>query len=384
MNLIQHICCRAYQGVFRAALPFLPYREPEILHRCEELPDTLKQHKIKKILIVTDPGIVACGLITKITSVLAKEKIFYSVYDQTSANPTVRNVEEALALYQKEHCKALLAIGGGSAMDCAKALGARIACPKKTLGQLKGTLHVLHRIPLLIAVPTTAGTGSEVTPYAILTNHEKQTKKSIASPCLFPTYALLDAKYTKNLGLATTVNTAIDSLSHSVEGMMSKRANIMADIIAKEAVKIIASTFDDLISGELTEDDREKLLYASMLGGVVISQTKTTAVHAMGYSLTYFKNIDHGRANGLLLGEFTKYIERNDKDRVKEILSCMNLDSAEEFKNILAKILGDKEKFEKEELELYAEIAQNAGGTLNSMFVPSKDEILQIYVESLM
>ena len=227
-------------------------------------------------------------------------------------------------------------------------------------------------------------TGSEVTPYAILTNHEKQTKKSIAAPCLFPTYALLDAKYTKNLGLATTVNTAIDSLSHSVEGMMSKRANIMADVIAKEAVKIIASTFDDLISGELTEDDREKLLYASMLGGVVISQTKTTAVHAMGYSLTYFKNIDHGRANGLLLGEFTKYIERNDKDRVEEILSCMNLDSAEEFKNILAKILGDKEKFEKEELELYAEIAQNAGGTLNSMFVPSKDEILQIYVESLM
>ena len=114
----------------------------------------------------------------------------------------------------------------------------------------------------------------------------------------------------------------------------------MADVIAKEAVKIIASTFDDLISGELTEDDREKLLYASMLGGVVISQTKTTAVHAMGYSLTYFKNIDHGRANGLLLGEFTKYIERNDKDRVKEILSCMNLDSAEEFKNILAKNLG--------------------------------------------
>jgi len=129
MNLIQHICCRAYQGVFRAALPFLPYREPEILHRCEELPDTLKQHKIKKILIVTDPGIVACGLMTKITSVLAKEKISYSVYDQTSANPTVRNVEEALALYQKEHCKALLAIGGGSAMDCAKALGARISCP---------------------------------------------------------------------------------------------------------------------------------------------------------------------------------------------------------------------------------------------------------------
>ena len=282
----------------------------------------------------------------------------------------------------KEKVDFVIAIGGGSPMDSAKAIALLAVSDIERKNLFDGNIG--NKALPMIHIPTTAGTGSEVTPYAILTNHEKQTKKSIASPCLFPTYALLDAKYTKNLGLATTVNTAIDSLSHSVEGMMSKRANIMADVIAKEAVKIIASTFDDLISGELTEDDREKLLYASMLGGVVISQTKTTAVHAMGYSLTYFKNIDHGRANGLLLGEFTKYIERNDKDRVKEILSCMNLDSAEEFKNILAKILGDKEKFEKEELELYAEIAQNAGGTLNSMFVPSKDEILQIYVESLM
>ena len=314
----------------------------------------------KKALIVTGKNSARLsGALDDVKYALEKNNIEYVIFDKVMSNPTVECVYDGAETAMEEEVDFVIAIGGGSPMDSAKALP-------------------------MIHIPTTAGTGSEVTPYAILTNHEKQTKKSIASPCLFPTYALLDAKYTKNLGLATTVNTAIDSLSHSVEGMMSKRANIMADIIAKEAVKIIASTFDDLISGELTEDDREKLLYASMLGGVVISQTKTTAVHAMGYSLTYFKNIDHGRANGLLLGEFTKYIERNDKDRVKEILSCMNLDSAEEFKNILAKILGDKEKFEKEELELYAEIAQNAGGTLNSMFVPSKDEILQIYVESLM
>ena len=320
----------------------------------------------KKALIVTGKNSAKLsGALDDVKYALEKNNIEYVIFDKVMSNPTVECVYDGAETAMEEEVDFVIAIGGGSPMDSAKTIA-------------------LLAVSDIERVPTTAGTGSEVTPYAILTNHEKQTKKSIASPCLFPTYALLDAKYTKNLGLATTVNTAIDSLSHSVEGMMSKRANIMADVIAKEAVKIIASTFDDLISGELTEDDREKLLYASMLGGVVISQTKTTAVHAMGYSLTYFKNIDHGRANGLLLGEFTKYIERNDKDRVKEILSCMNLDSAEEFKNILAKILGDKEKFEKEELELYAEIAQNAGGTLNSMFVPSKDEILQIYVESLM
>ena len=348
------------------------------------LPALFRKRRISRILLVTTPGFVRRGTLTSLLDGCKKENISVTIFSEIAPDPQIESVEQGFRLYQQIQAQAILAIGGGSVLDAAKLIGARVCCPKKTVPAMRGLLKVRRKLPPLFAVPTTAGTGSEVTPYAILTNHEKQTKKSIASPCLFPTYALLDAKYTKNLGLATTVNTAIDSLSHSVEGMMSKRANIMADIIAKEAVKIIASTFDDLISGELTEDYREKLLYASMLGGVVISQTKTTAVHAMGYSLTYFKNIDHGRANGLLLGEFTKYIERNDKDRVKEILSCMNLDSAEEFKNILAKILGDKEKFEKEELELYAEIAQNAGGTLNSMFVPSKDEILQIYVESLM
>jgi alcohol dehydrogenase class IV len=337
----------------------------------------------KKALIVTGKkSAKLSGALDDVKYALEKNNIEYVIFDKVMSNPTVECVYDGAETAMEEEVDFVIAIGGGSPMDSAKAIALLAVSDIERTNLFDGNIG--NKALPMIHIPTTAGTGSEVTPYAILTNHEKQTKKSIASPCLFPTYALLDAKYTKNLGLATTVNTAIDSLSHSVEGMMSKRANVMADVIAKEAIKIIASTFDDLISGELTEDDREKLLYASMLGGVVISQTKTTAVHAMGYSLTYFKNIDHGRANGLLLGEFTKYIERNDKDRVKEILSCMNLDSAEEFKNILVKILGDKEKFEKEELELYAEIAQNAGGTLNSMFVPSKDEILQIYVESLM
>ena len=337
----------------------------------------------KKALIVTGRhSSKQNGSLADVMAALETCGTEYIVYDRIEENPSIATVMDAAGIGREQGADFVIGVGGGSPLDAAKAIAMMIH-NRDTSSEVLYQKITLRALPV-VAVPTTCGTGSEVTPYAILTNHEKQTKKSIASPCLFPTYALLDAKYTKNLGLATTVNTAIDSLSHSVEGMMSKRANVMADVIAKEAVKIIASTFDDLISGELTEDDREKLLYASMLGGVVISQTKTTAVHAMGYSLTYFKNIDHGRANGLLLGEFTKYIERNDKDRVKEILSCMNLDSAEEFKNILAKILGDKEKFEIEELELYAEIAQNAGGTLNSMFVPSKDEILQIYVESLM
>lgn len=303
MNLIQHICCRAYQGVFRAALPFLPYREPEILHRCEELPDTLKQHKIKKILIVTDPGIVACGLITKITSVLAKEKISYSVYDQTSANPTVRNVEEALALYQKEHCQALLAIGGGSAMDCAKALGARISCPKKTLGQLKGTLHVLHRIPLLIAVPTTAGTGSENTLAAVITDSEKKHKYVLNDFVLIPRYAILDAELTYSLPPHLTATTGMDALTHAVEAYIGRSTTKETREKAFLAVKTIYQNIETAYHDGHNHAAREQMLNAAYLAGFAFSRSYVGYVHAVAHSLGGQYNIPHGLANAVLLPE---------------------------------------------------------------------------------
>ena len=301
LNLIQHICCRAYQGVFRAALPFLPYREPEILHRCEELPDTLKQHKIKKILIVTDPGIVACGLMTKITSVLAKEKISYSVYDQTSANPTVRNVEEALALYQKEHCKALLAIGGGSAMDCAKALGARIACPKKTLGQLKGTLHVLHRIPLLIAVPTTAGTGSENTLAAVITDSEKKHKYVLNDFVLIPRYAILDAELTYSLPPHLTATTGMDALTHAVEAYIGRSTTKETREKALLAVKTIYQNIETAYHDGHNHAARDQMLNAAYLAGFAFSRSYVGYVHAVAHSLGGQYNIPHGLANAVLL-----------------------------------------------------------------------------------
>ena len=303
MNLIQHICCRAYQGVFRAALPFLPYREPEILHRCEELPDTLKQHKIKKILIVTDPGIVACGLMTKITSVLAKEKISYSVYDQTSANPTVRNVEEALALYQKEHCQALLAIGGGSAMDCAKALGARIACPKKTLGRLKGTLHVLHRIPLLITVPTTAGTGSENTLAAVITDSEKKHKYVLNDFVLIPRYAILDAELTYSLPPHLTATTGMDALTHAVEAYIGRSTTKETREKALLAVKTIYQNIETAYHDGHNHAAREQMLNAAYLAGFAFSRSYVGYVHAVAHSLGGQYNIPHGLANAVLLPE---------------------------------------------------------------------------------
>lgn len=161
MNTFKKIYCRIFQTCFRIALPFLPYREPELIDGFKNVPAVLKKHHISHILLVTDPGIYKLGLTKPLEKQLSKSQISCTIYKDTVANPTSANVEDAKDLYLDHECQALLAFGGGSSMDCAKAVGARLARPHKSLSKMEGILKIWHRLPLLIAVPTTAGTGSE-------------------------------------------------------------------------------------------------------------------------------------------------------------------------------------------------------------------------------
>ena len=143
MNIFKKIYCRIFQLGFYIALPLLPYREPQICHSIEEIPSILKDKQKKSILIVTDKGIRKLNIITKLEEILKINNIKFSIYDDTSPNPTVQNVEDARKMYLENDCDCLVAVGGGSSIDCAKALGARIARPKKSLKQLKGLLKEL-------------------------------------------------------------------------------------------------------------------------------------------------------------------------------------------------------------------------------------------------
>ncbi len=138
MFLFKAAFCRVFQAAFRLVLPVLPYREPEIVCSCEELKGIFQKERIHTPLIVTDQGIVASGLVASLEEALKSSGVSYAVYDKTQPNPTVSNVEEALALYHARDCDSLIAIGGGSSMDCAKAIGARVAQPKMSLQQMKG------------------------------------------------------------------------------------------------------------------------------------------------------------------------------------------------------------------------------------------------------
>ena len=160
MNTFKKIYCRIFQTCFRIALPFLPYREPELIDGFKNVPAVLKKHHISHILLVTDPGVYKLGLTKPLEKQLLKSEISCTIYKDTVANPTSANIEEAKDLYLAHGCQALLAFGGGSSMDCAKAVGARLARPNKPLAKMEGILKIWHKLPLLIAVPTTAGTGS--------------------------------------------------------------------------------------------------------------------------------------------------------------------------------------------------------------------------------
>lgn len=331
----------------------------------------------KRALIVTGTrSAKENGSLSDLCEALSTNGQSWALFDKVMSNPTVDCVYEGAEMAKQEGADFVVALGGGSPMDAAKAI-ALLALQDIPRENIFGGGYE-RRLPLC-CIPTTAGTGSEVTQYAILTNEAAQTKTSLASPALFPDIAMLDSKYLSYAPRKTMVNTVIDSLSHSVEGFLSVRANALSDALALEAIRIIGKITGRLAAWTITDDDKAQLLYASTLGGMVIAHTGTTAVHSMGYSLTFFKDVDHGRANGLLLPEFLKYTEKERPDRIAPIINAMGLESTGDFALVLDKLLGEREEITESEVEKYSAIAIKAKNIPNCVIKPSEEDIQKLY-----
>lgn len=217
MNTLKKIYCRTFQTGLKIALPFLPYRTPKVVGSVTVLPEVIRRKNCSKVLIITDAGIRKLGLTVRLEKALDRDGIPYCIYDKTVANPTTVNVSEAIDLYKTEGCDCIIGFGGGSSMDCAKAVGACIVKPKQTLAKMKGILKVHKKLPLLMAVPTTAGTGSETTLAAVITDAQTRHKYAINDFPLIPRYAVLDPKVTLSLPPFITATTGMDALTHAVE-----------------------------------------------------------------------------------------------------------------------------------------------------------------------
>ena len=301
MNILKKLYCRTFQTVFKLALPFLPYRQPKILKTDNDIVDILKQHKCNNVLLVTDKGVYGLGLTKSLETSLKENKISLSIYSDTVANPTTDNVQEALNLYNSNHCEAIIAFGGGSPMDCAKAVGAKVARPKKSLSKMKGVMKIMKKIPLLIAVPTTAGTGSETTLAAVITDSKTRHKYAINDFPLIPRYALLNANLTLGLPKHITSTTGMDALTHAIEAYIGRTTTNQTRKCALFAVKTIFNNLEEAYNNPNNFEAREQMLLASYNAGVAFTKSYVGYVHAIAHSLGGKYNIAHGLANAIIL-----------------------------------------------------------------------------------
>ena len=301
MSFIKSVYCRIFQGAFRIALPFLPYREPEIIKSCSELGAVLKKEKASSVLIVTDKGIVNNGLLKPVEDALNTAKFPYITYSDTLPNPTVSNVESALELYKKNHCNAIIAIGGGSAIDCAKAVGARAVYPKRTVNQLGGKLKAWRKLPTFIAIPTTAGTGSETTLAAMITDSSTHHKYAIMSFPLIPHYAVLDATLTYSLPPHLTATTGMDALTHAVEAYIGRSTTRETRKLAKAATRLVFENIYTAYSEGNNHTARENMLHAAYKAGISFSKSYVGYIHALAHALGAVYGTPHGLANTVIM-----------------------------------------------------------------------------------
>ena len=301
MNPVKKLYCRTFQTVFKIALPFLPYRKPKVIGSVKALPDIILKKKCSKVLIITDSGIRKLGLTRRLGKALDAAGIPCIIYDKTVANPTTVNVAEAVKLYLGNGCDCIIGFGGGSSMDCAKAVGARIAKPKQSLAKMKGILKVRRKLPLLMAVPTTAGTGSETTLAAVITDAQTRYKYAINDFPLIPRYAVLDPKVTLSLPPFITATTGMDALTHAVEAYIGNSTTYGTRKDALLAVKLIFENIDTAYEDGSNVEARRNMLHASFYAGCAFTKSYVGYVHAIAHSLGGEYNVPHGLANAVIL-----------------------------------------------------------------------------------
>ena len=335
MNILKKIYCRTFQTVFKLAIPLLPYRDPKILNSIEELPDEFKKKHIATVMLVTDAQLRT--LTRPLEDLLPENGIKCIVYDKTRANPTVANVEEALQIYKENSCEGLIAFGGGSSMDCAKAVGARVACPNKPLSKMKGILKIGRKIPFLAAIPTTAGTGSEVTVTAVITDEKTNYKYPMSDFPLIPKVAVLDPKVTFTLPKSLTASTGVDALTHAIEAYIGRSTTIKARYFSRTATKLIFENIEKAYKNGYDEEARRNMLMASHLAGGAFSRSYVGYVHAVAHSLGGAYNIPHGLANSVLLPVVLKRYGPKVYKKLKELAVAAGLAHEDESAEFAAK-----------------------------------------------
>lgn len=313
---------RTYQFVMRIAVNFLDWRQPELLEgpgALRRLPELIKTKNVKSVLIVTDKGLMGLHLLDPLFEEMEKAGVEYHVYDGVQPNPTIDNIEDAYKMYRDNHCEGFVAFGGGSSMDCAKIAAARVVRPNKSVPKMRGLLKIMKKLPPFFAVPTTAGTGSETTLAAVISDPRTHEKYPINDPVLIPRYAVLDAELTVGLPKSITSTTGMDALTHAVEAYIGHSNTKDTADKARKAVRMIFDNLPVAYEDGHNIEARSNMLLASYYAGVAFTRAYVGYVHAIAHNLGGMYGVAHGLANAIILPYVLEYYGESAHKRLAEL-----------------------------------------------------------------
>tara|TARA_R110001583_G_scaffold8521_6_gene40844 strand:+ start:141 stop:1304 length:1164 start_codon:yes stop_codon:yes gene_type:complete len=280
----------------------------------------------KHVFLVSDPGVSAVGWVGEIVTLLADVGIRTTVYTGVSANPRVDEVMAGAELYKSSECDVIVAIGGGSPMDCAKGIGIVVSDGRHIL-DFEGVDTIDHPPPPMILIPTTAGTSADVSQFAIISDPKRRFKFSIISKAIVPDVSLIDPEVTETMSSYLTACTGVDALVHAIEAYVSTGSGPLTDSHALEAIRLINRHLEPLVANIADPYLREQIMLASMQAGLAFSNAILGAVHAMSHSLGGFLDLPHGLCNAMLLEHVVAYNFRSAEERFRRVAEAMDIDT---------------------------------------------------------
>lgn len=336
-----------------------------------------------RAIIVSDAiSAASSGAMADVISVFEDKGIEYLVFDRVQSNPTAESAREAARIAKEFKAQFVFAIGGGSSMDVGKAVTLLVKQETDLSDEDMLSGNFINETIPLIAIPTTSGTGSEVTPFAMLTSYAANRKINLHSSSMYANLALLDPRYTMTVPYIVTVNTMLDALSHAMESLLTVSGTPILRAIAKESLANAGAIIRGLLKDrEISLELRELMMYDSVTAGMVVGQTRTSILHGLSYSLTVHRHLAHGRAIGLLMIPCLKFNASKRPDLVKEITDAMGIDGLDELEKSLNMLLGEKESFTEDEIALWADEAATLHNVNNSIVVPTRNDIVEILRE---
>ena len=364
MNIFYKMYCRTFQAVLKQLIKLMPWRKPELLqfeNGAAGLASFVKSKGIEKVLVVTDGNLMKLGLCAPMLEAMEKEGVKAAVYDKVVANPTIDNVEAALALYNESGAQGIIAFGGGSPMDCAKGVGARVARPKKSIPKMKGILKVMKKMPPFFAIPTTSGTGSETTLAAVITdttNPEHHLKYAIQDFPLIPHYAVLDPSLTAGLPQKVTSTTGMDALCHAIEAYIGNSNTKETKQKAEEAIKLIFTYLKRAYDDGKDMEARKNMQTAAFDAGVAFTRAYVGNVHAMGHAMGAKYNTPHGLAMAVILPHMLDFYGEKIYKKLAKLADVVGITGADEAEKAKAFIKAVKD------MNAYMQIPENFGGII--------------------